>query len=80
MTRDEMLQRLRAGQCTVIFTKVNGEVRVMRCTRNRELIPPSTDSAEPAARSYNTDTVSVWDLDKQAWRSFRVDSVMNFVS
>ena len=48
----------------VIFYKVNGEQRKMRC-----MMEPLT--GEPK----NPNVVPVMDLDKGAWRSFKVDSV-----
>lgn len=44
--------------------EVNGEQRKMRC----KMEPPSGPSKHP-------DVVPVVDLDKDSWRSFRVDSV-----
>jgi hypothetical protein len=37
------------------------------------------DSAEPKTpRKVNLNTLAVWDLDKEAWRAFNLDSVKNF--
>ena len=48
----------------VIFYKVNGEQRKMRCMME----PPTGEPKNP-------NVVPVMDLDKGAWRSFRVDAV-----
>jgi hypothetical protein len=48
----------------VIFYKVNGEQRKMRCMME----PPTGEPKNP-------NVVPVMDLDKGAWRSFKVDSV-----
>ena len=48
----------------VIFYKVNGEQRKMRCMME----PPTGEPKNPLV-------VPVMDLDKGAWRSFKVDTV-----
>jgi len=78
--RDEMKSRLREGVCNVTFTKVNGETRVMKCTLNDLIVPPATDAEAANPRKENTSVIAAWDLDKQDWRSFRVDSVVDFES
>lgn len=83
--RDEMLTMLRSGVCRVTFTKVNGELRKMRGTLLRDLIPteyqPKTlldDPKELETKPDNTDIIKVFDLDANGWRSFRVSSVSEF--
>lgn len=49
----------------VIFYKVNGEQRKMRCMME----PPTGEPKNP-------NVVPVMDLDKGAWRSFKVDTVV----
>jgi hypothetical protein len=66
----------------VVFTKVDGSERVMHCTLMESLIPPSgtpqVEIVPGAACSTARDTaIRVWDIDKQAWRSFRRDSVIS---
>jgi len=63
---------------TVTFTKKNGDVRDMKCTLREEKIP-AEHVPSSANGTYDKDTVRrVFDLDKQAWRSFRWDSVIKF--
>ena len=54
---------------TVVFYKVNGEQRKMRC----KMEPPTIGKPK------HPDVVPVVDLDKDSWRSFRVDSVRSIV-
>lgn len=81
-TRDEMTNFLRQGKSTVVFTKVDGTERVMKCTLNEVFIPtdqrptPVSESATP--RKESLEAIRVFDTDIQAWRSFRVDSVKAF--
>jgi hypothetical protein len=78
LDRDEMKSRLREGVCNVTFTKVNGETRVMKCTLNESIVPLATEAEIAKPRKENDSIVAAWDLDKQDWRSFRVDSVVAF--
>ena len=59
------------------FTKANGERRKMRCTLNEELIPEDK-KPKGSTRKSPEDTIAVFDLDKQDWRSFRYDSIIEF--
>ena len=74
MDRNILLGALKNHECTVTFTKVNGETRVMPCTLKEDLVP----KVEPkGTKKPNEAVVSVWCLDKQEWRSFRVDNVVD---
>lgn len=76
LTKEELVEALKANVCEVTFTKVNGEVRTMPCTLREDLMPAyerKTPVKEATAKEQAT--LSVWCTDKLAWRSFRVDSV-----
>jgi hypothetical protein len=74
MDRNILLEALTKHECTVTFTKVNGETRVMPCTLREDVIP----AVEPkGTKKPNESVVSVWCLDKKEWRSFRVDNVVD---
>jgi hypothetical protein len=79
MTRDELMTTLKENVAVVSFTKKDGTEREMRCTLQESMLPPvflnGTEQMEQKVRKQNPDVVSVWDLDKNAWRSFRLDSV-----
>ena len=73
------------GVAEVKFTKRDGTDRVMLCTLNSNLIPEKAfgnpkdwnypDYPSESARVKSPDIAVVWDLQKEAWRSFRYDSV-----
>jgi hypothetical protein len=75
----EIRTMLHHGVCEVTFTKVNGEVRTMPCTLDRELLPPEPLREFHETRAYKPETLSVWCLDKMEWRSFRVANVTRIV-
>tara|TARA_Y100001972_G_C7585241_1_gene293430 strand:- start:349 stop:618 length:270 start_codon:yes stop_codon:yes gene_type:complete len=80
MNREQMIEQLHKGVCTVEFTKVNGENRTMRCTLNASLgnMPEVPLSESASAATTNEDVVKVWDVEAEGWRSFKVESVNSF--
>ncbi len=74
----ELREVLHDGIVNVTFTKVDGTKRDMRCTLNESLIPQSTSTEPKAERKVNDTVQRVFDLDKNEWRSFRKDSVIEF--
>ena len=79
MSVDEQVnltELLRSNVIEVKFTKVDGTERVMRCTLQPQYLPESIEKEGVKVR--NADVQSVWDIDINAWRSFRFDSVKEF--
>ena len=80
-TRDKLLNDLRENVIEVHFKKVNGEFRAMRCTLPPRLLPESYSASENEQEiekqfhQKNQDVLAVWDVQKNGWRSFRIDSV-----
>jgi len=79
-TRDWMMGVLHQHKVRVTFTKVDGTDRVMNCTLREDLIPAlNVEQIEKAVkRTVNENIARVWDLDKESWRSFRLDSIKEF--
>lgn len=73
--RDEVRDTLRASIATVIFEKVDGTERKMRCTLQESFLPAQTVDATKETKKDNENTLAVWDLDNGGWRSFRIDSI-----
>lgn len=65
----------------ITFTKKDGTERVMRCTLDPNKLPVhETNTDNPidfpeTKRKVSTDTMAVFDLDVQGWRSFTKKSV-----
>ena len=60
---------------TITFNKVNGDQRVMNCTPMSKYLP-ATANAEPS-KKVNEEVLSVWDVDAQGYRSFRMNNITN---
>jgi|TARA_B110000858_G_scaffold102962_1_gene118097 hypothetical protein len=78
MNRDEMVEQLKTKECQVVFTKVNGDERNMRCTLVEAVLPPTNFSTDKTPRPVNQETIVAWDVVKEAFRSFRVENVVSF--
>jgi len=65
----------------IYFTKTDGTERLMFATLNPKLIPndrfPEGNSS--TLRKESPDALRVYDTEKQAWRSFRWDSVYKII-
>lgn len=66
-------QLLARGIYDVTFTKVNGEIRTMPCTLDAKRLPPAP--VKESTRERKEDVLSVWCVDKNEWRSFKVMQV-----
>lgn len=75
--REAIRQILVNGIAFVRFQKVDGTIREMKCTLSPELLP-DTPRTDAETISVNPDILRVYDMEKEDWRSFRVDSVKDF--
>ena len=75
-TRNQLLRNtLGQYDCEITFTKVDGGVRTMPCTLREAAMPQREALDQNKTRVYKPETLSVWCLDKNEWRSFRVLNV-----
>jgi len=77
MEKLQLKQILENGVVTVVFTKIDGTEREMKCTLNSDFLPESNKQllTEGSTKKENDNVLSVWDIDNQGWRSFRLDSI-----
>ena len=66
---------LQSNEVTVTFTKKDGSDRVMKCTLDPKVLPPSPVIEAKTERKKSENTLAVYDLEAQAWRSFTIKSV-----
>jgi len=67
-TKNDLSELLRNGKLEVSFIKKDGSNRVMMCSLEEKYLPPMMD---------NPDVLSVWDIDNNGWRSFRINSIVS---
>lgn len=76
---EEIKQILKENICYVTFTKKDGTKRDMKCTLNSERIPTEKQPKNTEkVKKQSKDVIPVFDLDKNEWRSFNIDSVTDF--
>lgn len=71
-------EKLHVGNCTVVFKKADGTERTMLCTLQESAIPVESRPKGTITKQ-SDDAIAVWDIEKQGWRSFRFDSVQQFI-
>jgi len=66
---------LREREVTIDFVKADGDFRSMKCTLNESLGAKYTvnENKDKTAKKPNPDVCVVWDMNQNAWRSFRWD-------
>ena len=83
LNKHELKEVLQNGVVTVVFTKVDGSERTMKCTLLPEYMPAVAQGQQllnENSKPENPNVLSVWDLDNGGWRSFRVDSVKTLLT
>lgn len=75
-TKAFLAEALREGIVTVKFIKTDGTERDMKCTLQESLIKPY-EKKTTREKTVNDELFSVWDVEKEGWRSFRFDSVIS---
>jgi hypothetical protein len=81
ITKDELIKLLKEKVVTVKFKKKDDSVRKMICTLSEDYLPDPEEiieDQEKKKKKENPNTLPVWDLEKLAWRSFRIDSVVEY--
>lgn len=81
MDPSTLREDLRHGVVEVMFDKINGERRQMRCTLDRTMMPggqgPHPNLEADHSKALQGPTVTVWDLDAKDWRAFRSDRIIS---
>lgn len=76
MNKTELLNQLSTGVTTVTFTKKDGSLRTMNCTRNLSVIPAEHQpKGETQIVTEETDNIRVFDVDANGWRSFNFSTL-----
>jgi len=82
-TKEELIKLLKNKVVTIKFKKKDDSIRKMICTLSEDYLPEPgeiIEGEEKKIKKDNPNTLPVWDLEKLAWRSFRVDSVVEYES
>ena len=80
MDYDKVVSALQSGAGNVKFTKLNGEFRDMTCTLDTSVIYPDGVPTDLKEVKENREVVRCYDTLAEGWRSFRLDTVLEFSS
>lgn len=83
ITKEEFINLLKEKVVTVKFKKKDDSIRKMICTLSKDYLPEADEIIENQDKQIkkdNPNTIPVWDLEKLGWRSFRLDSVVEYES
>lgn len=76
ISQGSLIEMLKNGPMSIVFTKVDGTQRLMNCTKNMSLVPgdkhPKGDGKPTPAN-----IIKVFDVDINEWRSFKYDSIIS---
>jgi hypothetical protein len=76
MSKVELLEALVTGPVMVKFRKKDGTIRDMHCTLNPTYIDEGNTPKSDAKPSWPEYIIRVFDIEKMAWRSFDLDTVI----
>jgi hypothetical protein len=78
-SKEYLESKLSNGVWNVIFIKRDQSIRTMICTRDFDYISKSSDNwkTPKGKRVPNKNIIVVWDLEKDMWRSFRIQSILS---
>ena len=75
-TKESIRSLLKNDILEVVFIKTDGSVREMRCTLQEKFVE-AYDKKTGKVKPENDSVISVWDLDNNGWRSFKLDSIQS---
>lgn len=75
-TKKQILEDLHQHVLLVDFTKIDGSKRLMKCTLNQKILESNFgyNLAKSNNKASPQNIVTVFDLDANAWRSFRIEN------
>ena len=77
MDKQTLKDLLKRKVLKVSFKKKDGTERIMKCTLLADMVPIYEKKTE-RTKPENENALAVWDLEKDAFRSFKLDSVIDY--
>lgn len=75
LNSEEVRELLKENIVEVVFQKRDGSERRMFCTLIDEFLPSKGEQILTQSTERSDNCITVWDLEQEGWRSFRLDSV-----
>lgn len=77
-TKQELKEVFSKNIVNLTFKKIDGTERTMKCTLDPKFIPIRGNTTPTKKKTENKNVLPVWNIDEQAFRSFRVDSLISY--
>lgn len=71
-----LLGLLKDNILDIVFTKTDGSERAMKCTLKEDYLVKEEKKTERVKKP-NDDVISVWDVEMNAWRSFKFSKLIS---
>jgi hypothetical protein len=81
ITKENLKNELKQNILVINFKKKDDTTRKMFCTLKADYLPEAKlteEDKEKKEKAENLNVLPVWDLEKKAWRAFRVDSIIDW--
>ena len=78
ITKSTLEKLLKQEILEIKFKKKDGSDRTMLCSLRKEFLPKQEINETKKVKKENENALAVWDLEKDSFRSFRIDSVTNY--
>lgn len=75
--KEELKNLLKQNVASISFKKVDGTERTIKCTLKQDVVPAYESKHSSRKKPDNENVLPVWDLEKDAYRSFRIDSLIS---
>ena len=77
-TKTKLKDILKQNVVSISFKKIDGTDRKMLCSLKEDILPAIEPKELTKKKADNENILSVWDLEKSAFRSFRIDSLIDY--
>jgi hypothetical protein len=69
----QLLTQLNSQIVEIHFTKADGTPRIMKATLQPHMLPERSNTT--GNKTHTDQVIRVWDTEKAAWRSIRINSI-----
>lgn len=78
VTKQKLKDILKQNVVSISFKKIDGTDRQMLCSLKEDILPDVKSKEPNKKKQENENVLPVWDLEKNAFRSFRIDSLTDY--
>lgn len=77
-SKETFKELLQDSTMRIVFEKKDGTIRHMLCTLAPIFLPETYEKKTDRVKKENPDVLSVWDIENNAWRSIRLNSIKKY--